>query len=141
MLVHAHEAQGCVVSQVAFAQEGSERANRLADRYFRKFALAVPHEDIPVRLLRTSKGLREPGCEVADFVANEGGRQLRAALRKEKVFGRRFYNMFMAVPVHVGDYMAISDFSAEVTPMIDEEGRPSINAKLHIAYAPWDARR
>jgi hypothetical protein len=39
--------------------------------------LAEPSERIPVRLCRTSKSLREPGCEVADFVAHAAARRLR----------------------------------------------------------------
>lgn len=134
LLVYAKRGQRCEVSRVAFAQEASARADRLADRYFRHFALAEPFEHIPVRLLRTRKDLREPGCEIADFVANEGGRQLRALLRGETEVLRRFYNMFEAVPKHLRGYVPVRGIEAKVTRLTDAEGRPSFRAKMKIAY-------
>jgi len=134
VLVFAHDAQRCVVSRVAFAQEGSERADRMADRYFKKLALAVPHEDIPVRLLRTSKALCEPGCEVADFVANEGGRQLRSLLRGQTEVLRRFHNMFEAVPKPLRAYVPVRGIEIERTARRDAGGRLIFHAEVKIAY-------
>ncbi len=135
-LVFAKDLLGCAVSRVAFAQEGSQRSDWLADRYFRAFALAEPCEDMPVQLLRTSKNLREPGCEVADFVANAAGRQLRAQLRGDAAVSR-FHGIFEAEPVRpLALPFLLRGIEAQRTARSDAEGRLTLRASMTIQFAP-----
>jgi hypothetical protein len=70
-------AKWCPFRSVAIVFEDNPRANGLIEEYFGDFGIEENGTPIPVDFYFMPKNANEPGLEVADFVANAVGSQIR----------------------------------------------------------------
>jgi hypothetical protein len=94
--------------------ESSQRGDSLTTQHFGHFQF---HDDegkeIPVEWFLMPKSLREPGLEVADFIAHTSGRQVYSRLSGKKQWRKDFECIFRKVDRHLISYIEIDKVNGE----------------------------
>lgn len=92
---------------VALIFEASDRADAVLQREFGELQIERSGVAVPVEHCLMPKAAREPGLEVADFVANAVGGMARRYLTGHGGFGQDFRAIFHSVPNHLMRFMFI----------------------------------
>jgi len=96
-------------STVALIFESSERGDPLVRRYFGELGLLEDERPIPTEHCFTPKSAREPGLEIADFVASAAGTQARFYHRGKQEFAKDYQAVFHQFPPPGSQFFHITE--------------------------------
>lgn len=97
--------------------ESNERVNNLIQEYFGSFQLQENGTPIPVEFYFMPKDAKEPGLEVADFVANAlGGQVRRRSVTKKEGFQQDFQAIFHKVDRRLVSFFGIESVEPSAPP-------------------------
>jgi len=100
---------------IALIFESSERADPFIQQYFGQLDIEEGGRRIAVDHCLMTKRAKEPGLEVADFIANAAGSMARRFREGESGVTQRFKSVFHCVPKHRVRFMLIDSVTREVS--------------------------
>jgi hypothetical protein len=109
--------------RVVLSFEDSQRGRRLVMNDFGSLRMARVHpggqrELIPIERVFVPKSLREPGIEVADFVAHTAGCQASNHERGDGGWRRDFQAVFQSVDPVLAHYARVTEMVRERVPLV-----------------------
>ena len=94
---------------IALIFESSERGDPLVRQYFGELGLLEEGRQIPVEHCFMPKTAKEPGLEIADFVASATGTQARFYHQERKKFALDYEAVFHQFPPPFSQFFHITD--------------------------------
>lgn len=106
------------MSDIALIFESSSRGNRFVNRYFRNFEFNVTESGIQQKISHDCyfmpKSSNEPGLEVADFIIQTAGRNVRNRLQGKPQYGKDYRCIFKDVNDSLVSYIDIDSAKIEL---------------------------
>jgi hypothetical protein len=96
-------------STVALIFEASQRGDPLVRRHFGEFELQKNQRSVPIDHYFMPKSGKEPGLEVADFVASAAGSQARFYHRGKTDFAQDYQDVFRQFPPPFSQFFHIKE--------------------------------
>ncbi len=94
---------------VALIFEASERGDPLVRQHFGELGLVEDERPIPIEHCFMPKSAKEPGLELADFIASAAGTQARFYHRGNKEFAKDYEAVFHQFPPPMSQFFHITD--------------------------------
>src|SRR5262249_8731825 len=107
--------------EVAFIHEASDRADHLLEAYFGESVVHIGGKRVPTHRGLMSKG--DEALEVADFIVQAAGAQVRRGMKADDVHRKDFAAVFPANPLW-SSFSAIGDVTrkSETTSQLNGVG-------------------
>jgi hypothetical protein len=94
---------------VALIFESSQRGDPLVQQHFGELGLLEEGRPIPTEHCFMPKSAREPGLEIADFVASAAGSQARFYHRGKTGFAKDYQDVFHQFPPPMSQFFHIAE--------------------------------